>query len=565
MIARRVGASRGWALPAQPPSGAAERLGILTQPVGGVTGVALTTQPVIQALTANSTPAVVGGIVVTATLASGSGTLTGTTAVATNGATGRSTFTNLVITGTGEFTLLFTAPGLFSVTSGTITQSASNEPTNLGITTQPAGAVDGVAFTTQPVIQLRDAGNNPATVSGITVTASIGSGSGSLVGTTTAQTNSSGVATFSGLGIAGSGNHTVAFASAGLTGATSSTLSVAAATKLAMSTEPSGASTGQAFTTQPAVRLQTAANANVFRSGITVTAALASGTGSLGGTLTAQTNSSGIATFTNLSITGTGNHSIQFTSSGLTAVTSAVFGVSGSGFTRYANRPAGMTTLSDYGFSDAINAVSGDSQLGSSGWQSTFNANGNVRRVSDPTAPVSPNFVMEAHWPSGVSGGGGGQPPGKVGRALPGGTNRLYVAFDVWFDPIFEFHSASNKFLFVEPGNILLEHKHFSEWLPIIPAQAADFGPNIVPGYVLPLDQWLHIELYLNGISGQRRVQMWVDGVLITDYTGASVNSLITGGWTEMDFNGTWGGAGETKTRSSYRRIDHVVVATATT
>lgn len=76
---------------------------------------------------------------------------------------------------------------------------------SLGIATHPAGAIPAVAFTTQPIVQLRDATGAVATTDSTTqVTASIlvGTGtSGAVLGGTTSVTASAGVATFSGLNI----------------------------------------------------------------------------------------------------------------------------------------------------------------------------------------------------------------------------------------------------------------------------------------------------------------------------------------------------------------------------
>ena len=56
------------------------------------------------------------GIQVTVTLGSGPGTLSGNTVVNTNSA-GTATFSNLVITGSGAYTLKFSAPSFADVTS----------------------------------------------------------------------------------------------------------------------------------------------------------------------------------------------------------------------------------------------------------------------------------------------------------------------------------------------------------------------------------------------------------------------------------------------------------------
>jgi hypothetical protein len=77
-----------------------------------------------------------------------------------------------------------------------------------------------------------------------------------------------------------------------------------------------------------------------------VTAAVASGGGTLGGTTTATTNASGVAQFTNLTLIGSGTFTLVFTSPGLTSATSATISVStatGSATLTGISRSAGST------------------------------------------------------------------------------------------------------------------------------------------------------------------------------------------------------------------------------
>ena len=205
--------------------------------------------------------------------------------------------------------------------------------TKLAMSTQPAGAVDSTLFGTGPVVKLQDADSVDVIQAGVAITASINSGSGALSGTLTVQTTSGGIAPFTDLKVVGSGAHTLAFAASGLTGVNSSSFTVAAITKLAMVTQPADASDGTAFGTQPAVRLQTAASANATKSGVTVTVSKASGSGTLSGTTSANTDANGVAQFTNLVITGTGAHTLAFASTGLTGVNSGSFTVAAVGGT----------------------------------------------------------------------------------------------------------------------------------------------------------------------------------------------------------------------------------------
>ncbi|HTE47308.1 MAG TPA: Ig-like domain-containing protein [Gemmatimonadaceae bacterium] len=312
---------------------AATKLTIATQPSTSTTsGAAFAQQPAIQLSDATDSPVGQGGVVVTTTVASGSGALGGT-ATATTNAAGLATFANLLITGSGTHTLRFAATGLSSTTSSSIAVS-TNAATKLAITTQPSNTPQsGVAFSQQPVIQLQTSVGNPVSQAGTVVTATISSGGGTLGGTTTATTDASGAAAFTNLSISGTaGARTLRFTSTGLSSvsAASVTLLPGAATQLAITVQPStSVASGAPFAQQPAVQIRDASNNAIVQAGVVVTATVASGSGVLGGTATATTNTSGIATFTNLKITGSGAHTLSFTAPSLTAATSGSIGVSG--------------------------------------------------------------------------------------------------------------------------------------------------------------------------------------------------------------------------------------------
>ena len=205
--------------------------------------------------------------------------------------------------------------------------------TQLAMVTTPAGARDSTVFSTQPAVRLKDAGGNNVAQSGVSVTVGINTGSGTLgPPSTTAVTDGSGIATFAGLFIAGSGSHSLAFGSAGLTGVNSDAFTVNAATKLALITDVGGAVVDDvAFPQQPVLELQDANSLAVTKSGVSVTASKATGTGTLAGTTAVNTASTGRATYTNLKIQGTGNHSLSWASSGLTGVTGGTFSVQAAG------------------------------------------------------------------------------------------------------------------------------------------------------------------------------------------------------------------------------------------
>ena len=294
--------------------GSAAQAAIVTQPSGAVNATALTGQAVIRVTdSAGNTVTSYGGNVV-ASIASGTGVLSGTTTVAAS--SGIATFANLIITGTaGDFTLTFTPTSLTSITSSAFALTAS-APTQLSNSTPAAGASSGIAFSTQPVVTVQDASGNTVTTSSLTITATITSGSGgSFISGNTASA-SSGIATFSGLGISGTAGttYTITYSSGSLTVATGTiTLSSGIPSKLSNNIPAAGASSGIAFSTQPVVTIQDANSNTVTTSSLTITAAITAGVGgSLIGTTTA-TASSGVATFTNLGISGIAGNTYAIT------------------------------------------------------------------------------------------------------------------------------------------------------------------------------------------------------------------------------------------------------------
>ncbi len=80
---------------------------------------------------------------------------------------------------------------------------------------------------------------------------------------------------------------------------------------------PTAADPNVAFAQQPRIQLVESNGQDVSTSGVTVTASLVavSGSGTLGGTTTATTNASGVATFTDLSISATGTYVVNFSTS----------------------------------------------------------------------------------------------------------------------------------------------------------------------------------------------------------------------------------------------------------
>ena len=172
-------------------------LAIATQPASSATvGVALNPQPVIQLRDAASgTDLATPGVAVSVAIATGGGTLSGTTTVITDGQ-GRAAFTDLAINGDpGTRTLVFTAPGYGSATSGDIAvQAAPPVPPDASqstVTVNPDSVAIGATSTI--TVTVRDAGGNPLAGRSVTVDAS---GTNNTITGSPATTGADGVATF---------------------------------------------------------------------------------------------------------------------------------------------------------------------------------------------------------------------------------------------------------------------------------------------------------------------------------------------------------------------------------
>src|SRR5438128_2080417 len=181
----------------------------------------------------------------------------------------------------------------------------------LALVTQPsAAAQSGVVLARQPAVQLQDANGSPVSQIGVVVTATIFTGpNGATLASSTATTNASGGATFSGLTLSGPiGSYALSFAASGFTSATSSTIALSAGpgAKLVLTTQPSSSvQNAIVFPQQPVVQLQDAAGNNVSQAGVAVTPAIATGIGTLAPVTALLTNGSGSAGFSGLTITGT--------------------------------------------------------------------------------------------------------------------------------------------------------------------------------------------------------------------------------------------------------------------
>lgn len=211
----------------------------------------------------------------------------------------------------------------------------------LGFTTQPANAAPGATMN-PVVVQVQASGGASVASNNVPVTLTLTSGSGTLSGTLTQNTDASGKATFNNLSIDQTGvKQLTASASgigAGLTSVVSSNFSIIApsvGTKLAFTTQPANALVN-ATLNSVVVQVQDASSVSVASNAVPVTLTLSSGSGVLNGTVTQNTDATGKATFSTLSIdtVGTGKQltaSASGIGAGLANAVSGAFSITNSG------------------------------------------------------------------------------------------------------------------------------------------------------------------------------------------------------------------------------------------
>lgn len=316
--------------------------------------------------------------------------------------------------------ITYVPPGLRSLTSGAIgrlrgfgrtAQSSPAVPVATSISISPATVSFAKGKTQQFTATVLDQfGANM----GLTVTWSSNSANVSIgAGTGTASGDAYGAATI-----------TATYQS--LTNTAAAT--VQQPTQLAVVTQPAGATTGSAFSTQPVIELRDGSGNPDAESGRTVTVSISAGTGTLSGTTSVATDSNGRAIFSDLAISATSppsSFTLTFASTGLTGVSSSSFTVNASSGAWAANRPAATSTLlTDYLF----NATSGQyssapdvPNFDGSGWG--LNGDATMGPVTDATAPQNPSTVARIVYPASGAGGGGS---GNFYRTLSAPT-RIYV------------------------------------------------------------------------------------------------------------------------------------------
>lgn len=299
-------------------AGPANKLVLTTSPSEiAQSGIVLARQPVVQVTDVYGNATTTTGLVITAAITNGAGSLSGLPSQPTNNL-GLATFSGLAISGTaGVKTLTFSASGL--APAGASVTLTAGTASRLSLIASPTSAPrNRIAFPQQPAVELQDASGNAVTQSGVIVTASIVSGGGALSGTTTAVTDARGIAIFSDLALAGTvGPRILGFAAPGVTVVTTGvTLTAGNASSIAANAgNGQSANVGSTLPTAPAVRIADADGNPV--AGVLVSFAVTGGDGSI--TVPSSTSdASGVARVGSWTLgTKAGSNTLSATSAGL--------------------------------------------------------------------------------------------------------------------------------------------------------------------------------------------------------------------------------------------------------
>lgn len=321
-----LASSKAFSLTVNPA--AASTLVFLQQPSNGNAGAVIAPPITVQVKDAFGNNIPTSDISITLSISSGTGTLSGTTMQATN-ASGLATFNNLSIDVAGSKTLRAASGSLAPDTSSVFTISPSNSK-QLAFVQQPSNATAGATITPAVTVRLKDSlGNNVSTAS-VPITLTITTGTGTLSGTTTQSTNTSGLATFSDLSIipAGSKNLTASSGSLASTASSAFTISPGPAKQLVIIQQPASMIAGAAISPPVTVQIRDSLGNSVASTGTAITIMLSSGTGTLSGTTNRTSNAGGLATFNDLSINLAGSKTLTASSAGLTSAVSNPFTVS---------------------------------------------------------------------------------------------------------------------------------------------------------------------------------------------------------------------------------------------
>ncbi|UZX02127.1 hypothetical protein F8G81_05460 [Arthrobacter sp. CDRTa11] len=303
-------------------AGTAAKLGFTTSPSGATGGAVFAAQPAVSVQDSSSRTVTTSTAPITLSLSSSpAGATLSCDSNPKSAAAGAASFSGCRIDKAGTYTLTASGAGFTTVSASfTVTIGAA---TRLAFTTQPSGSTGSVSFGTQPAVSIQDDGGNTVPTSAATVDLTLTGTTGATLNCTATQVAAAaGVATFSGCSINRAGTYTLTATSAGLIFTLSDTVAIAAGApaKLGFTVQPSQATAGSAFASQPAVALQDAGgNTAGGTAAITLSITGAPGETILSCAANTVTTTAGLASFSGCSINKAGTYTLTATGAGFTA------------------------------------------------------------------------------------------------------------------------------------------------------------------------------------------------------------------------------------------------------
>jgi hypothetical protein len=349
--------------------GAAIRLAFTVQPTPTPVGTPITPAVEVSAQDGfgNLVPSFAGTVTVALGANPAPGTLSGTTAVAA--VNGVASFNTLSIDKNGTaYALSASVPGLNGVSSTSFSITGSGPATQLVFTVQPTTTVVNHQITPAVKVTVEDGAGNVVTGAtgsvAVAITAGTGTSGATLGGSTTAPLVN-GVASFGTLYSNTSGTgYTLTATTTGLPAAATTPFDIVPgpASRLAFTVQPTTTPAGAPITPAVQVSVQDAFGnpAPSFAAPVTVALGSNPAAGILSGPTTVSAVN-GVATFSPLSIdkSGTG-YALTATATGLTAVSSATFTVTGGPATQLAFTVQPTNTLAARAITPAVKVTARD-------------------------------------------------------------------------------------------------------------------------------------------------------------------------------------------------------------
>jgi adhesin/invasin len=298
----------------------------LAGPPTSMVAVSQTTQTALTGANVNDPPSVivrdasgipVSGLAVTFTVTVGGGSVVGSPVTTNASGVARITSWKLGVVA-GLNTLIVTSPGLPTVTFNA-TGTSGSPATIVATAGVNQVALQGTAVAQPPTVKVTDVNGNPVVGAIVTYAVILGGGSANGLNQLTDALGLASVASWT-LGSGAPNTLSATVTGSGITG-NPVTFTAQSATQITITSAPAGPITlGTNFTIT--VQVRNSAGAAVALSGSPLTIAIASGGGTLNGTLTRTTDANGTVSFTLINVTGAaGARTFTITGAGLLSAT----------------------------------------------------------------------------------------------------------------------------------------------------------------------------------------------------------------------------------------------------